>query len=348
MSEAIPVSVLTGFLGSGKTTLLNRLLLSPGLKDTAVIVNEFGEVGLDHLLVAEGDETVVLLDSGCLCCTIANTLSETLADLSFRRARGEVPAFRRVIVETTGLADPAPIVHALMRPPSGSPFRLGNIIATVDAVHGADQLDRHGEALKQAAMAERIVMTKTDLSGRDASDRLGDRLAAINPAAALIEAVNGAVDPELLLHGAADGSAEHWLAAEQWLSANAYEDAGDHGHSRHGDAITSFAAAIDKPVTWAGYAAWTQRLREFPGEDLLRIKGLLNVLGQKRPAVIHGVRHMFSPPDTLPAWPDGERRSRIVFIVRNIDEGALRETLALLHAEEGTMPRHPRRIGNAA
>ena len=342
MSKPIPVSVLTGFLGSGKTTLLNRLVRAPGLKDTAVIVNEFGEVGLDHLLVAEGDETVVLLDSGCICCTIANTLTETLADLSFRRARGDVPAFKRVIVETTGLADPAPIVHSLMRPPHASPFRLGNIIATADAVHGAAQLDAHPEALKQATMADRIVITKTDLAARTVTGDLRARLAAINPAATVIEAVHGAADPARLL-GAADPSLERWLAAD------AYE-AGHHHHAE----ITTFAATIGEPVTWAGYAAWTAALRAFPGEDLLRIKGILHVCGQKRPAVIHGVQHMFSPPETLPAWPDGTRQSRIVFIVRNIGEATLRETLALLHAEEGTMPAAPprpartRRIDDAA
>jgi G3E family GTPase len=348
MSTSIPVSILTGFLGSGKTTLLNRLVRAPGLKDTAIIVNELGEVGLDHLLVAEGDETVVLLDSGCLCCTIANSLPETLADLSFRRACGEVPAFVRVIVETTGLANPAPIVQALMNPPSGSPYRLGGMIATLDALHGAAQLDSHPEALRQAAMAERIVITKSDLAGRRATGALRGRLAHLNPAATIFEAVRGVIEPLKLLDVPAPGSAEAWAAA------GAEDAAGGHGHSHHAQEITTFAVAIEKPVTWSGYAAWTAALRAFPGEDLLRIKGLLNVAGQKRPAVIHGVQHVFSPPENLPAWPDGDRRSRLVFIVRNIDETALRQTLDLLHAEEGTMPvaaprpTPPRRIGNAA
>lgn len=347
LADLIPVTVLTGFLGSGKTTLLARLLRHPSLADTAVIINEFGEVGLDHLLVAKGEENVVLLDSGCLCCTISNTLSETLGDLYFRRVRGEVPCFRRAVIETTGLADPAPILHALMTDYFvAAHYALDGIVATVDALHGEAQLDQHVEAVKQTALADRLVITKTDLVGAAMVDGLRRRLRALNPSARILEAVQGALDPVDILDVGLFDPARKSVEVQRWLreevSADAEADehhgfaghAHDHDHpasGRHDDGIRTFSFQLDGAVTWQGYAAWLAAIRALPGQDLLRVKGLVAVEGDPLPYVIQGVQHVFSPPLRLPAWPSDDRRSRLVFITRNIDRQTVAATLPLLH-----------------
>jgi len=340
--DLIPVTVLTGFLGSGKTTLLARLLKNPDLADTAVIINEFGEVGLDHLLVAKGDESMVLLDSGCLCCTISNSLGETLGDLHFRRVRGEVPRFRRVLVETTGLADPAPILHTLMTDYLVTAhYIFDGIVVTVDGTLGEGQLDEHEEAVKQAAVADRIVVTKVDITDRARLDALRHRLGALNPAAGILESSQGDVDPGEILHiglfdpGRKSPDVQRWLREE---AVSAKEHNHEHDHARHkhdphrGDArIRTFSIHLDRPASWQGYAAWLEAVRAFRGKDLLRVKGLLAIEDPERPYVIQGVQHVFGKPVRLPCWPSADRRSRLIFITRDLDRAAIEATMGLLH-----------------
>ena len=324
---------------------MRRLLDHPDVADTAVIVNEFGEIGLDHAVVAEGDENVVLLDAGCLCCTIANSLGETLNDLYLRRAKGELPPFRRVVIETTGLADPAPILHLLMadRMVTHS-FRADGVIATVDALFGAGQLDTHEEAVKQAAVADRIALTKTDLASADAVAALCRRLRELNPGTVILDAPMGDVAPSDILDlGPFDPDAKpdqvvHWLNAEAYR-ANDAAAGHDHDHdvNRHDDRIQAFCVYFDEPVSWAGYASWVDLMREFKGANLLRVKGLISIEGSNRPYLVQGVQHVFSPPVRLAAWPSDDRRSRLVFITRDMDRSVVDQSLAALGAPAGTM-----------
>jgi G3E family GTPase len=331
----VPVSVVTGFLGSGKTTLLKRLLDAPALRDTAVLVNEFGEVGLDHHLLRRLDDDIVLLQSGCLCCTIRGDLSAALRDLYSRRERGEV-AFRRVAIETTGLADPVPILATVMAEPVlRHHFRLGNVITTVDAINGDAQLDDHPESLKQAAVADRIVVTKTDIAGSDRVAALRRRLGRLNPGAQTIDAAPGLpLDAELLLtrdrYDPASKRAEirAWLAAEMAASAG-HEAAHDrHDVNRHDAAIHAFCLTFAQPLDWTLFGIWLTMLLHCRGADILRVKGLLNVGEGVGPVVINGVQHLVHPPEHLAEWPDADRRSRIVFIVRGIAQGSIERSLA--------------------
>ncbi|MCR9070367.1 MAG: GTP-binding protein [Alphaproteobacteria bacterium] len=332
-ADRIPVSVLTGFLGSGKTTLLNALLRDPALADTAVIVNEFGEIGLDHLLMESVDGEMTVMASGCICCTIRSDLESTLRDLLARARAGSIPQFRRVVVETTGLADPAPIVQMLLNNPLVSGFfRLDAVITTVDAVNGGGQLDTQDEALKQAAMADRLILTKTDLADSAATEALATRLASINPTAERIRAVSGAVAASRLF-GAGwydpDGKTpdvRRWLRDEALAVEHAHHH-GDHDHhdvNRHDGGIVAFAMTYEEPLDWDLVNTWLAGLREIHGEKLLRVKGILNLADEPDPVVIHGVQHVFHSPARLPSWPDGDRRSRIVFITRDLDEGTVR------------------------
>ncbi|MBV9860488.1 MAG: GTP-binding protein [Alphaproteobacteria bacterium] len=332
--QLIPVTVLTGFLGSGKTTLLASLLQRPELADTAVVVNEFGEIGLDHLLLAKGDENVVLLDSGCLCCTVANSLSETLGDLHFRAARGELPRFKRTVIETTGLAEPAPILQMLMTDYLVTAhYALDGVVTTIDAALGAGQLDAHPEAVRQAAMADRLVVTKGDLAGAPAVAALRQRLAALNPSAPVVEAVRGEdLDPARLLNIGLFDAERRSVEARRWLRDEALADAAEHDpHQHRHDRVRSFSICLERPVTWPGYAAWVEALRCLRGPDLLRIKGLIAIDDPARPYVVQAVQHVFSPPLRLPAWPSEDRRSRLVFITNGLDRPTLEPSLRLLH-----------------
>lgn len=333
----VPVSVITGFLGSGKTTLLARLLRDPALERTAVIVNEFGAVGLDHLLVEASDEDLVVLDNGCLCCTVRSDLVRTAGDLLARRALGTVAPFERIVIETTGLADPAPILQALMTDPAlADALRLESVIATVDAAVGAATLDAHPESVKQAALADRIVVTKTDLSDPEANG-LAERLHALNPTAPLLTAVHGVIDAGRLFDAGLYDSEARGVDVRRWLAAEALPHAAPgraHHGGRHDDAIATFCLRRGEPLRAATLSLFLQTLAEHCGADLLRLKGLVDVRESPgRPAVIHGVQHVFHPPAWLDAWPDADCTTRIVVIARGLDPRWLEALLEVLDDE---------------
>ena len=330
----IPVSVITGFLGSGKTTLLNALLKHPGMAETAVIINEFGEIGIDHLLVEEAFEDVLLLQSGCLCCTIRGDIVDTLDRLYGQMTRGEIPPFKRAVIETTGLADPAPVLQTLMTEDLiTSRFRLESVVTTVDAANGIGQLDEHPEPAKQAAVADRIVLTKTDLVSETEVTELTKRLTALNPGAPIFEVINGNIEPKRLFDaGLFDPTqktpdVQNWLRAESY--ANEQENDQDHHHhdvNRHGEDIQAFCLSFES-IPWSGFKAWLESIASVRGADLLRMKGIVNIEGEDAPIVIHAVQHVFHPPARLPKWPDDDHTTRIVFITRNIAKEPLEKTL---------------------
>jgi G3E family GTPase len=321
--EFTPVTLVTGFLGSGKTTLLQRLLAEPALCDTAVLINEFGEIGLDHHLLERIDETMVVLQSGCLCCTIRGELAAAIKDLHSKRERGLVPPFRRLVIESTGLADPFPILSTVQADPVlRHHFCLGNVITTVDVVNGMRQLDAQPEAVKQVAVADRLVLTKTDLVAAETASLLVERLRRINPTAPLWRGADRAVDAdELLARDALRGD-----GAERWWPA--YPPPADHTHgSRHDDDIRAVALSWDQPVDWAMFGIWLTMLLHRHGNEVLRVKGILNVAGTETPVAVHGVQHLVHPPTHMNAWPDADRRSRLVLIVKGLAPAAIERSL---------------------
>ena len=347
--EPIPLSLITGFLGSGKTTLINRLLSRGDMDETAILVNEFGEIGLDHLLVQQVSEDIVLLQSGCICCTVSGELVDSLRELFVRRVRGEIPAFRRVVVETTGLADPAPIIHTLMADPTlEERYRLDGVVTTVDARHGSGQLDTHPESVKQAAVADRIVLTKADVAEPELVARLRARLAALNPGAPVITAEHGNVAPAALFDAGLFDPRTKTADVERWLNEEAYargrrdpghghghghehehEHEQDHEHhdvNRHDARIRTFCLTAAQPIAWERFAEWIEMLLSTQGDKMLRVKGILNVAGADAPIAIHGVQTMFHAPTALPAWPNADVRSRIVFITRDLGQGAIEDS----------------------
>ena len=330
----IPVTIITGFLGSGKTTLLGRLLRDPALYRTAVIINEFGAIGLDHELIETSEESFVRLSNGCVCCNVRGDLVLTLCDLAARRVAGTVPPFERVVIETTGLADPAPILHALMTDDAvNEVYVLDGVIATVDAVTGLATLSRHQESLRQAAIADRIVLTKTDVPEAKVG-ALTERLAQLNPGAPLLQAVHGKIAPSALFDCGAYHVASKLPEVNQWLAHEAVAAAHSHAPHRHDDEIVSFCIVRDEPVHAVTLALFLSALAENCGADLLRMKGIVWVVERPdAPAVIHGVQHVYHAPMWLARWPTPDRRTRMVFIGTRIRESWVRSLLDLLDAE---------------
>jgi G3E family GTPase len=320
MSAPVPISILTGFLGVGKTTLLNGLLKDPLLANAVVIVNEFGEIGIDHLLVETSSEDVIELTSGCLCCTLRSELSDTIRDLFERRAQ-TIKAFDRIVVETTGLSDPAPILHTLMSDPALlARCRLEGVIAVVDAVNGMATLDAHPEAVKQVAVADRVVLTKVDLlhgtKGEDELFAIVGRLRKLAPGARLLTTHrNEATAARLLNTGLYDVTTKS-ADVRAWLNAESYEP--NHDHSHHDDGIQSFSFTEERAVSPLGLEMFLDLVRSFHGPNMLRMKAIVKVSdAPDKPVVLHGVQHVFHPPARLPAWPDEDQRSRLVFIVKD-------------------------------
>jgi len=303
-----PVHLLTGFLGSGKTTLLRRLLTDPAMKNTAVLINEFGEIGLDHHLLERIDETMVLLQSGCLCCTVRGELAEALRDLHAKRERGLVPAFDRVVIESTGLADPFPVLSTLKSDPVlRHHFRTSSTITTVDAVNAITQCNGHGEFSRQVSIADHIVLTKTDLASSTQAVSARAAIRGLNPDAPIHIAIDDRLDLQGLLD---DGGSKNLFRCDEPLVTD------DRIHIGN---IRSFVLEADATIDWTAFGIWLTMLLNRHGDRILRVKGILNIGGESLPVAIHGVQYLVHPPTHMQSWPTGDRRSAIVFIVDGID-----------------------------
>jgi len=327
----IPVNVVTGFLGSGKTTLLQRLLASPDLQETAVLVNEFGEVGLDHQLLQNVAESTLLLDNGCICCAIRGDLQDSLRTLLSQRERGEVPFFRRVVIETSGLADPVPIAYTVLAEPViQHHFRLGSIVATVDAVNGAGQLRDYPESVKQVAVADRLIVTKEDLAEPEAVAALHDRLRRLNASAPIVPAgSDDAATTALLTDDLYEDDEARSREIARWRDSAGDDHGGvDPMAHDHADDVHSFALTFERPLDWTAFGIWLTMLLNRHGEHVLRVKGLLNVIDVPTPVLLNSVQHIVHPPSHLEAWPDADRRSRLIFIVRGLSQQKIEASLA--------------------
>jgi G3E family GTPase len=316
----IPVTVVTGFLGAGKTTLVRRFLATPEGNGTAVVINEFGSVGIDDALVRGSTDQVTLLGNGCLCCNTRSDLQIALRNLVAEREQRTVPHFKRILIETSGLADPGPILQTFATDRAlGAEFHVEVVVAMVDAVAGLDTLEWSAEARKQVILADRLVISKTDLAKPSAVKRLTARLTALNPRAGIDTAVDGDLDPR-------------WLIESDNGRELRSSSAGFVAEAEHSDGIASFVLTEDTPLAWEAFARAMETLIALRGPDLLRVKGLLNVAGCRGPVVVQVVQHLAHPPVELATWPDEERKSRLVFITRNIAEREVRNLLAAVRA----------------
>ena len=311
----VPVTLLTGFLGAGKTTLLRAFLAMPEGKGTAVVVNEFGAVGIDDALVRASSDETVLLGNGCLCCVMRSDLQLALRRLALERERGELPDFRRIVIETSGLADPSPILQTFATDRSlGDTFHVEAVVTVVDAAAGGETLTWSAEARKQAILADRLVITKIDIAGASAAEKLATQLRALNPRAEILQAVNGALDPTRFTEPPTDRRSA--FVAE----------------AAHSDGILSFVLTEDQPFSWPAFARTMDMLTAMRGPDLLRVKGFLNVEGCAGPVVVQFVQHLAPPPVELTRWPDDNRQSRVVFITRGVAERQVRDLFAAVRA----------------
>ncbi len=349
----IPVSILTGFLGAGKSTLLNRLLKDPAMKDAAVIINEFGEVGIDHLLVETSNDAVVELSDGCLCCTVRGELVDTLAELIDGMQTGRIKPLSRIVIETTGLADPAPVMQSVMGHPAiAQHFDLDSVVTVVDAVNGLSTIDSYPEAYKQVAVADRLILTKKTLADASAISALVERLRALNPRAPITDGdASDAGSAAMLVNGLYDPSSkiadvDRWLKDEMAAADDHHHHHGhdhhdhDHGHghhhhghahphdvNRHGTSIRSYSIVHDEPIDPMAINMFIDLLRSTHGEKLLRMKAIVALTDRPdRPLVLHGVQSIFHPPVRLPAWPEGsDRKTRLVLITRDLSESYVRD-----------------------
>ena len=332
--DLLPVTLLTGFLGSGKTTVLNHLLRHLPL--TAVVMNEFGEIGLDHQLLEESRGPLALLSGGCVCCQIQGTLAPTLKNLLMSRASGTLPPFERIIIETTGIADPAPILQTLMAERwLAARLKLDGVVTAVDAVFGLQQLEAHPEAARQVAVADRLLLTKTDLATAEQVDTLKMRLTELNPAAPVYTVLRGVIDPAQVTHLGLFNPHDKHPDVLKWLAHQRYKPAARSllgGKAQveplHNTQIRAFSLSFDEPLEWHGVQSALEMLQSFRPKNMLRMKALVNVKGKANPVVLHAVQHMLYPSAELPAWPDEDHRSRFVFITSNLDEAFVAKLLA--------------------
>jgi G3E family GTPase len=339
LAGLIPVSIITGFLGSGKTTLLNRLLKRPEMNRVAVVVNELGEIGVDNDLIEVSSEQMMQLNNGCVCCVLRGDLQETLRDLFIKRRNGEILDFDRVVIETTGLADPAPVLQTLITDSMLlEQYRLDCVVTLVDAVNSPGQLTQFSEPVKQVALADRLIITKSDLVGEKQVAELTARLKEINPKAPVRVALHGEIDLAFLIDVGLRRSNAKLEEVERWLGAEDDHDH-EHGHAhRHDEAVQSFVLRFEKPMPWATFTQCMEVLTALRGPDLLRVKGLVNVEGKSGPMVVQGVQHLFHPSIELAAWPGQDRTTRLVFITRGIPRQTIADLFLAIGAVTSARP----------